>query len=42
MNGQAPITILLPVYGRSALLAEAWHSLQGQSDPDWQLLIANC
>ncbi len=41
MNGQAPITILLPVYGRSALLAEAWHSLQDQSDPDWQLLIAD-
>jgi glycosyltransferase involved in cell wall biosynthesis len=37
----APLTLLLPVYGRSALLAEAWQSLQRQSDPDWLLLLAD-
>jgi len=40
MNGQS-ITILLPVYGRAELLAEAWASLQVQTDPHWQLLIAD-
>jgi glycosyltransferase involved in cell wall biosynthesis len=37
----APLTLLLPVYGRSSLLAEAWQSLQHQSDPDWLLLLAD-
>ena len=31
----------MPVYGRSVLLVEAWHSLKQQTDPDWQLLIAD-
>ena len=34
-------TILLPVYGRAELLAEAWASLQAQTDPNWQLLLAD-
>ena len=37
----ATVTVLMPVYGRSVLLAEAWHSLKQQTDPDWQLLIAD-
>ena len=35
------ITIILPVYGRSKLLAEAWASVQAQSDQDWFLIIAD-
>jgi len=35
------ITVVLPVYGRADLLAEAWQSLKLQSDPEWQLLIAD-
>ena len=35
------ITIVLPVYGRSALLAQALASVLGQSDPGWRLLIAD-
>ena len=35
------ITVVLPVYGRADLLAEAWKSLKLQSDPEWQLLIAD-
>ncbi|NBQ97653.1 MAG: glycosyltransferase [Bacteroidetes bacterium] len=35
------ITVLLPVYGRSKLLKEAWSSLQAQSDPRWRLLLAD-
>jgi len=35
------ITVVLPVYGRAGLLAEAWQSLKSQSDPEWQLLIAD-
>ena len=35
------ITVVLPVYGRADLLAEAWQSLKSQSDPEWQLLIAD-
>ena len=40
MTGAAP-TVLLPVYGRSELLAEAWTSLQAQTDPRWRLLLAD-
>ena len=35
------ITIVLPVYGRPALLAEALASVLAQSDPGWRLLIAD-
>lgn len=35
------VTVVLPVYGRADLLAEAWQSLKLQSDPEWQLLIAD-
>jgi glycosyltransferase involved in cell wall biosynthesis len=35
------ITVLMPVYGRTKLLIEAWESLKAQSDPAWQLLIAD-
>ena len=35
------ITIVLPVYGRSALLREALASVYAQEDPDWRLLIAD-
>lgn len=35
------ITIVLPVYGRSALLHEALDSVYMQDDPDWRLLIAD-
>jgi glycosyltransferase involved in cell wall biosynthesis len=35
------ITIVLPVYGRPALLAQALESVLAQSDPGWQLLIAD-
>ena len=36
-----PITIVLPVYGRSSLLREALDSVYGQDDPGWRLLIAD-
>ena len=35
------ITIVLPVYGRSALLREALESVYAQNDPEWRLLIAD-
>lgn len=35
------ITIILPVYGRSALLTEALASVYAQTDPDWRLHIAD-
>jgi glycosyltransferase involved in cell wall biosynthesis len=35
------ITIVLPVYGRSALLAQALASVLAQDDDGWQLLIAD-
>ena len=35
------ITIVLPVYGRSALLRDALKSVYDQDDPDWRLLIAD-
>lgn len=35
------ITIILPVYGRSALLKEALSSVYAQSDPHWFLHIAD-
>ena len=35
------ITIVLPVYGRSALLKAALTSVFAQSDPDWHLHIAD-
>ena len=35
------ITIVLPVYGRSALLREALESIYAQDDPHWRLLIAD-
>lgn len=36
-----PITIVLPVYGRSALLKSALSSVFAQTDPDWRLHIAD-
>ena len=35
------ITIILPVYGRSALLKAALASVYAQTDPDWRLHIAD-
>ena len=35
------ITIVLPVYGRSALLKAALSSVYAQTDPDWRLHIAD-
>ena len=35
------ITIILPVYGRSALLKAALSSVYAQTDPDWRLHIAD-
>lgn len=35
------ITIVLPVYGRPALLLEALGSVYAQDDPQWRLLIAD-
>ena len=35
------ITIILPVYGRSALLKSALSSVYAQTDPDWLLHIAD-
>ena len=35
------ITIILPVYGRSALLKSALSSVYAQTDPDWRLHIAD-
>jgi len=35
------ITIVLPVYGRPALLAQALASVLAQTDPGWRLLIAD-
>lgn len=36
-----PITIVLPVYGRSGMLREALESVYAQHDPGWSLLIAD-
>lgn len=36
-----PITILMPVYGRSELLLDALQSVYAQTDPAWRLLIAD-
>ena len=36
-----PITIVLPVYGRSELLEPALRSVLVQTSPNWQLLIAD-
>ena len=41
MKTQAPITIVLPVYGRPELLPEALNSVVSQSNPSWKLLIAD-
>ena len=38
---QAPITVVLPVYGRAPLVELAVASVQSQSDPHWRLLIAD-
>ena len=35
------ISIILPVYGRSALLNAALASVYAQTDPDWRLHIAD-
>ena len=35
------ITIVLPVYGRAALLKDALSSVYAQTDPDWRLHIAD-
>ena len=37
----APITVVLPVYGRASLVEQAITSVTGQSDPDWRLLLAD-
>lgn len=39
--GPDPITILLPVYGRAALLEQALESVRCQTSPAWRLLIAD-
>ena len=41
MTTQAPITIVLPVYGRPELLPEALNSVISQNIPRWKLLIAD-
>lgn len=41
MTAAEPITILLPVYGRSELLAPALASVLALQQPHWQLLIAD-
>ena len=35
------LVVILPVYGDSEFLPEAWDSLKTQTDPDWQLLLAD-
>ena len=37
----AIITVVIPVFGRAALLKEAWQSLKLQTDSHWHLLIAD-
>ncbi|MFM8605734.1 MAG: glycosyltransferase family 2 protein [Cyanobium sp.] len=37
----AAITVVLPVYGRAPLVEQAIASVRRQSDPHWQLLIAD-
>jgi len=41
MTAAEPITILLPVYGRSTLLAAALESVLALDQPEWRLLIAD-
>jgi glycosyltransferase involved in cell wall biosynthesis len=41
MNRQEPITILLPVYGRSEWLEPALESVLALNEPHWRLLIAD-
>jgi glycosyltransferase involved in cell wall biosynthesis len=41
MSELKPIVILVPVYGRALLLAEALTSVLNQTEPNWALLIAD-